>query len=293
MKFLSVALALLGKAASECPASHEEVPTLYDDTTFNCMTYWQGSGDPSQLNSCVDCFGTSWPENGLTKPHGYDYTAEPGAYHSVGSLLIKPGCTVTAWMEANYEGAYMEYDGTLLVTENTFGHHFDGSSGCSSYGWGSFKCRCQQEMLDCVPVDGWQTILVCDNIGGTSPFPCSYEESIGTVWSESTSQDMGIDYTIEETISAGLFDIFGVDLGISATTSYDWTHVTEKTQQNVITVTASLTAQPGETVILEQALGQCGGEEPRTEMFKQTATNKDGEVISIKYEHRRRGNHTG
>ena len=54
---------------------------------------------------------------------------------------------VTAWMEANYEGAYMEYDGTLLVTDNAFGHHFDGSSGCSSYGWGSFKCRCRQEML--------------------------------------------------------------------------------------------------------------------------------------------------
>lgn len=91
---LAAALALLGgRAASECPESHEEVPTLHDDSTFNCMTYWQGSGDPSQLNSCVDCFGTSWPENGLTRPDGYDYTAEPGSYHSVGSFLVKPGCT--------------------------------------------------------------------------------------------------------------------------------------------------------------------------------------------------------
>ena len=104
-------------------------------------------------------------------------------------------------------------------------------------------------------MDGWQTILVCDNIDGTSPFPCTYEQSIGTVWSESTSQDMGIDYTIEETISAGLFDIFGADIGISSTTSYDWTYVSELTQQSVVTVTLELTAQPGEQVILEQAVG--------------------------------------
>ena len=93
MKFLLAAVALLGLATSECPESHEEIPTLYDDSTFNCMTYWQGAGDPSQLNSCVDCFGTSWPENGLTRPDGYDYTTEPGSYHQVGSFVVKPGCT--------------------------------------------------------------------------------------------------------------------------------------------------------------------------------------------------------
>ena len=104
-------------------------------------------------------------------------------------------------------------------------------------------------------MDGWETILVCDNIGGTSPFPCEYAQSIGTVWSESTSEDMGIDYTIEETISAGLFDLFSADVGISTSTSYDWTHVSEQTQEEVVTITLSLTAQPGEQVVLEQAVG--------------------------------------
>ena len=27
---------------AECPASHEEIPTLWDDDTFNCFMFWQG-----------------------------------------------------------------------------------------------------------------------------------------------------------------------------------------------------------------------------------------------------------
>ena len=33
-------------------------------------------------------------------------------------------------------------------------------------------------------------------------------------------------------------------------------------------------------------IGQCGDDVPRTEMFKSTTTDKAGEVVSIKYEHR-------
>ena len=67
---------------------------------------------------------------------------------------------------------------------------------------------------------------------------------------------MGIDSTIEETISAGLFDLFGTDLGISQTTSYDWTHVSEQTQQTVVTIIVNAKANPGEVLILEQAIGK-------------------------------------
>ena len=106
-------------------------------------------------------------------------------------------------------------------------------------------------------MDGWDTILVCDNTNGlTAPLKCTYQQSIGTVYSESTSESMGIDSTISEAISAGLFDSFGIEIGVSLTTSYDWTQVSEQTQQTVITITVEAEAYPGEQLILQQAIGK-------------------------------------
>ena len=106
-------------------------------------------------------------------------------------------------------------------------------------------------------MDGWETILVCDNTDGvTAPLKCTYQQSIGTIWSESTSESMGIDSTISETISAGLFETFETQIGISVTTEYDWTHVSEQTTQLVVTTTETMYAQPGEHLHLEQAVGK-------------------------------------
>ena len=115
---------------------------------------------------------------------------------------------------------------------------------------------CDFPFQDCVPVDDWETIIVCDNVNGNHDLGCEYKEIVGTVWSDSTSESMGIDYTISETISAGLFDIFSADIGISASTSYDWVHVTEETQQVATEIKVTLVAEPGTTQTLEQAVGK-------------------------------------
>ena len=62
--------------------------------------------------------------------------------------------------------AYRELPGLVLNPKNEFG--FDNIEGCWEWGWGSFKCRCQQSMPDCTPVDGWDTVLVCDNVNGVA-----------------------------------------------------------------------------------------------------------------------------
>lgn len=287
-----VTLAMIaGLGTAECPGNHEEVPTLYDDETFTCWVLYQGEGHDSPLNSCVDCDGVSWPEGeSFMEPDGVDYTTEPESYVHVGSFLVKPGCTLTGFVEANYEGEFRDFYGTLLESNNDWGHHYldSTSPGCGRYGWGSYKCRCQQKMPDCVPVDGWDTVLVCNNVDGNTELKCDYQQSIGTVWSSSTSESFDIDQTIEETISAGFFGLFETELGLSATTAYDWTQTSEQTMQNVVTITVETTVNPGEELVLEQAIGQCGDDVPRTEMFKSTTTDKAGEVVSIKYEHRGR-----
>ena len=59
---------------------------------------------------------------------------------------------------------YRELPGLVLNPKMEFGK--DHLEWCWDWGWGSFKCRCQMSMPDCTPVDGWDTILVCDNVNG-------------------------------------------------------------------------------------------------------------------------------
>lgn len=51
-----------------------------------------------------------------------------------------------------------------------------GDDGCGCYGRGprSIKCRCDQEPIECVPEDGWETVIQCDNINGLTDFHCAY-----------------------------------------------------------------------------------------------------------------------
>ena len=56
---------LVERGAAECPASHEELPILYDDDTFTCAILWRGEGDDSVLNSCIDCDGNDGIGAGL------------------------------------------------------------------------------------------------------------------------------------------------------------------------------------------------------------------------------------
>ena len=74
---------------------------------------------------------------------------EPGFFWTTGSFLVKPGCTLTAWDNANYEGNFRDFEGTLLESDNTFGQdNLDPVCVSNSqYGFGSWKCRCQQKML--------------------------------------------------------------------------------------------------------------------------------------------------
>jgi len=82
--------------------------------------------------------------------------------------------------------------------------------------------------------------------------------------------------------------LFETELGLSLTTEYDWTQTSEQTMEVVNTITVAATAPAGYTLILDQAVGQCGDDQPRTEMFRATNVNKAGKVVSVDYE--RRGN---
>jgi len=303
MRFLLL-FTLLGSAAAECPASHEELPTLYNEDTFNCAFRWAGEGDDNNLNSCNDCDDGDWVGDGIGGiGAGYVYYDGQDIYNAsvnngttyAGSFMVKPGCTLTVWEYENYEGEYREFDGTLIEPNNNWGRYINPPlDGCSYYLWGSWKCRCQQKMLDCVPEDGWSTILLCDNTDGSVDAECEYQLTQGTTWSDSTIESLSIDAGVEAVISEELFRLFSTEVGVSSQTGYDWTDVSEVTTGDAQTFTYIATAPAGYLLKIEQAIGQCASgsnvEQPNTELLRFSTLSKSGEVASVRTERVNVGN---
>ena len=70
----------------------------------------------------------------------------------------------SVWIELRKLAIFRELPGLVLNPKMEFGAN--NLEWCWDWGWGSWKCRCQMSMPDCTPVDGWDTILVCDNVNG-------------------------------------------------------------------------------------------------------------------------------
>merc|ERR1712038_667902 len=172
----------------------------------------------------------------------------------------------------NYEGDSLVLPGPTAVYNNHWG--VGGPPGPSS-----FKCRCIQEPISCVPDDEYDVVLVCDNLLGQATTKCTYQQTIGTAFSESASQGMSVSGAVSNAIHAGLFRLFSEDLDISVTTGYDWTHVSEATQSEQITMKIEAEAPPGTVLIIEQAVGHCDGNEARTEMFRTSHQDSKGHCL--------------
>ena len=142
----------------------------------------------------------------------------------------------------------------------------------------SFACQ------DCTPEDDYVAVLVCDNINGVSSDFCTYAVQVGTSWSESTNESFAIDASVEAAMSVGFWNLFSAELGTSVATGYDWNHVSEATQGVIKTYKIFTTAPPGYRVVIEQAVGSCGGEKPETELLRTTAFNSTGHLVYAKQE---------
>lgn len=68
-------------------------------------------------------------------------------------------------------------------------------------------------------------------------------------------------------------------MGVSISTGYDWGHVTSETRSDQVTITLEAEAPPGLVLVIEQAVGHCGGSEARTEMFRTSHHDKQGNVV--------------
>lgn len=83
---------------------------------------------------------------------------------------------------------------------------------------------------------------------------------------------------------AGFFNLFSAELGVSVNTSYDWSAASSSTTENEVTIELEGVAPPGYILKIEQTVGECGGNSPKTDMFKTSHLNGKEEVVSVTYD---------
>jgi hypothetical protein len=68
---------------------------------------------------------------------------------------------------------------------------------CLRLRFGSYQCRCDMELIDCDPEDHYETVLECDNINGLEDTTCTYEQTVGTLYTQEVSEMHQIDHEVE------------------------------------------------------------------------------------------------
>jgi len=210
---------------------------------------------------------------------GYKYSAPAGFYTPVGSLMINPGCSFYMFEYYNQQGRYVEYTGGntgRLVSEvprPSWGIDCGVDVAC----FASLMMSCQQRFPNCAPEDGWETIATLDNTGSNVEVPFTFEQTIGTTWSNEVSENNHISSRVEESISANFFGEFGVTVSVSEETGMDWGSVTRQEKSETVTYTVGPIKVPaGEMLWVQAAIGHCGGSTVDTHVYKVISTYNSG-----------------
>jgi len=213
----------------------------------------------------------------------YRHSSDQGFGTMMGSIMVNPGCTWYLFEDYNYEGRYVEYSGGnsgLLISKvpqpswgTTCG---DNYVTC----FHSYLVSCEQRFPNCAPKDGWQPITSLDNSQSHVEAPFTFQQTIGTTWSNEVSESMSVSERVEESISENFFGVFEASLGFSIETSMDWGSVTkqEKSKTDQYTV-GPIMVPAGDLIWVEGAIGTCGKSTVETHMYR--VISSTGEVLTI------------
>jgi len=267
---------------AECP-NINELPVLNDaGDRFYCAFNWQDEypwDHDIPLEACVR------EEYYKTYMDGLDYDVDPCCFEPIGGLIVKAGCTLYGYSEHGYEGNRIEYNGPATFPTGCTGSRCPPWTNAEKWGFPSLKCRCQQDPIICQPSDHYVTIMQCDNMNNDVETKCSYTKTIGTTWTTEASNSMSIDATIEYSMSSSFFGFFSEELGLSVSTGYDWTQTSSQAKSETQEFKVEAVVHPNSILIIEGAEGNCGGNNVKTELFRFTSTDGNGNIISQKLEY--------
>jgi len=221
---------------------------------------------------------------------GFDSNLGDGQFRAFGGTIVKAGCTIYGYELSHFEGNHHDYNGPATFAN---GCPYLDDDQCHDtmwendayWGWPSYRCRCQQDPIICQPTDQWVVIMQCDNTNNDVEAKCRYVKTIGTTWSTSALDSMSIDETIEDSMSAHFFKLFSTEIGKSQTTGYDWSHTSSEAKSETETFFDEAVVDAHSLLIIEGAEGECGGNNVKTELFRFTSMDANGNVISQKLEY--------
>jgi len=279
LQLITLFAILISPLNAECP-NIDDLPVMNEaGDNFYCAFNWHDEmpwNHDIPLEACI----YDWMKSDYMD--GYDEDHPSSSFEEFGGLIVKAGCTLYAYSESGYTGDRIEYNGPATFPDACTGGHCPPDKEGTVLYWGfpSFKCRCQQDPIICQPSDHYVTIMQCDNSNNDFEAKCTYTKTIGTTWTTEASNSMSIDTTIEASMSASFFSFFSADLGISSTTGYDWTQTSSQAKSETEEFKVETVVPPHSILIIEGAEGNCGGNNVKTELFRFTSTDGDGNIIS-------------
>lgn len=261
----------LNEAGAVCaaPISHQlgcptEIPVIADKKIVAAHIYHGGHPHIHAL-SCTGACHTYYAETRQTFPNN--------SFLQYNSMIINPGCTVHLFSGENYDGFSQSIAGPKTITQFKEG---EGSLTCVFFEIVfSYPCLpksmiliCTQVFPSCTATDGWQAVTTIDNTWSNVSSQFSYTKTVGTTFSDSVTNSIGVSATVSKAISASFFDIFSSTIGLSLTTDYDWTSTDTETRSETKTFKVDVDIPPGVRVSVEEAVGTCGGSSVHTLMYR-------------------------
>jgi len=278
---IGVIAAIASLLNAECPPA-SDVPVMCEsmNDTFNCARAWIGKGSDEPIEGCNNCIGDYYDGDDICD--GEDWNTVDGlSCYLFGSLLVLPGCTFYGFSEHNYTGEVQTFDSGLH--SNVQAAVDCALSSTCALGFYSTKCRCEQELVSCEPVDDFDVVLKCDALQSPQEVTCQYTKTIGTHWEDEIKKQFNISARVSAEIQGHFFKLFSANIGVSVNTGYDWTHISIETMSEEVSVQVESSAQPGQLLIIEQAVGHCNGNHAQTELYKFTNSTKAGDIIDVSY----------
>ncbi|XP_041479141.1 uncharacterized protein LOC121426810 [Lytechinus variegatus] len=232
-------LSLTGLVVGRCPEP-ETLPYKVNTNKFLCARLY----DYGHRDKLLSCTGASWDVlNGETYPgRGCD-----GWNDRVSALVVRPGCTLTAYVHGQFSGPIMKYTGSKP--------HLGGWDNYMS----SWSCSCPytDAPLNCVPLDRVTAMKTCDNTKGDK-MECVYSVQKGMVLGRSVTHGRSVSTSVEASIGAVFKEIFSVGMSVSHTTTHDWSSSQSEEFSRVVTHTVTCGIPIGRRLAVKQVVGVCG-----------------------------------
>ncbi|XP_041479305.1 uncharacterized protein LOC121426954 [Lytechinus variegatus] len=235
-------LSLTGLVVGRCPQP-EALPYKVQTNAGNkflCARLY----DHGHRDKLLSCTGGTWDVlNGETYPG----RSRDGWNDRVSSLVVRPGCTLTAYKDGQFSGPIMRYTGSKP--------HLGGWTNYMS----SWTCDCPytDAPLNCRPEDRVLTMKICHNPDSLT-MSCQYSVQKGMVLGRSVTEGASVSTTVEVSVGAVFKEIFSVGLSVSTTTTHDWSRSQSEEFSEVTTHTVTCTVPGGRRVAVKQVVGVCG-----------------------------------